>query len=333
MNKSTVSMDTIAQTLGISKVTVSKALNEKEGVSQELRIKIKEKAQELGYHVNIMAKGLRSNQTFNIGILIAERYLGSEDNYYFEVYGKFVRKFNEYNYNSIMEIIDSDKENNLILPDLFVQRKVDSIIIIGECHSNYLKLFEKSDIPIMFFDFCDEDVDIDSITVDNYVMGTEITKLLLNKGYKEIGFVGNIYSTSSIKDRFLGYYKALLDNKSKLNYDYVISDRDDEGNLIDIKLPDKLPNAFVCNNDQVAFHIINKLIERGIKVPEDVAVVAFDNTIYSRIARVPITTVDTNVDTLVEKASKAIIKKMNKPEKVYDKILVKGNIIERDSVK
>ena len=81
MNKTAVSMDTIAQTLGISKVTVSKALNEKEGVSQELRIKIKEKAQELGYHVNIMA----------------ERYLGSEDNYYFEVYGKFVRKFNEYN--------------------------------------------------------------------------------------------------------------------------------------------------------------------------------------------------------------------------------------------
>ena len=77
MNKATVSMDTIAQTLGISKVTVSKALNEKEGVSQELRIKIKEKAQELGYHVNIMAKGLISNQTFNIGILIAERYLGS----------------------------------------------------------------------------------------------------------------------------------------------------------------------------------------------------------------------------------------------------------------
>ena len=333
MNKSNVSMDTIAQTLGISKVTVSKALNEKEVVSQELRLKIKEKARELGYHVNIMAKGLRSNQTYNIGILIAERYLGSEDNYYFEVYGKFVRKFNEYNYNAIMEIIDAEKEKNLILPDLFVQRKVDSIIIIGECQSDYLKLFENSDIPLLFFDFYDEDVNIDSVTVDNYAMGAEITKLLIQKGHKNIGFIGNIYSTSSIKDRFLGYYKALLDNKINLNYEYVLNDRDEDGTLIDIELPVNLPDAFVCNNDQVAFHVINKLIERNVKVPEDVAVVAFDNTIYSRIARVPITTVDTNVDTLVEKASKAIIKKMTKPEKIYDKILVKGNIIERDSVK
>ena len=333
MNKQSVSMDTIAQTLGVSKVTVSKALNEKEGVSQELRLKIKEKAQELGYHFNYMARGLRSNQTYNIGVLIAERYLGSEDNYYFEVYGKFVRKFNEYNYNAIMEIIDADKEKNLILPDLYVQKKVDSIIIIGECQSNYLKLFENSDIPILFFDFYDEGVNIDSITVDNYTMGTEITKLLIAKGYKSIGFVGNIYSTSSIKDRFLGYYKALLDNNYPIDYNYILSDRNEDGTLIDVTLPEKLPDAFLCNNDQVAFHIINKLIERGLTVPKDVAVAAFDNTIYSRIARVPITTVDTNVETLVEKASEAIIKKMNQPEKIYNRILVKGYIIERESVK
>ena len=330
MNKQSVSMDTIAQTLGVSKVTVSKALNDKEGVSQELRLKIKEKAQELGYHFNYMARGLRSNQTYNIGVLIAERYLGSEDNYYFDVYGNFVRKFNQYNNNAIMEIIDADKEKNIILPDLYVQKKVDSIIIIGECQSNYLKLFENSDIPILFFDFYDEGVNIDSITVDNYTMGTEITKLLIAKGYKSIGLVGNIYSTSSIKDRFLGYYKALLDNNYPIDYNYILSDRNEDGTLIDVTLPEKLPDAFLCNNYQVAFHIINKLIERGLTVPKDVAVAAFDNTIYSRIARVPITTVDTNVETLVEKASKAIIKKMNQPEKIYNRILVKGIIFERD---
>lgn len=328
-----VSMETIANALGVSKVTVSKALNDKEGVSEELREIIKAKAIELGYHININARGLKSNKTFNIGIIISERYISETNNYYFSVYAKLVRALSLYGLTGIMEIIDKEKEENLVLPTVYHERKVDALIILGECKKQYLSLYEDFDIPVIFFDFKDEDIKVDSILVDNYSSGNSITKLLINNGHKKIGFIGNIYSTSSIKDRYLGYYRALLEAGIELNPNYVISDRDNNGQFIDIKFPTDMPTAFVCNYDQLAYTVIKKFEELGYNVPNDISVVAFDNTIYSKLSDVQITTVDTNVDEMVNIAAKVINKKLTKPGKVYDEILVKGKIVMGGSVK
>lgn len=328
-----VSMDTIANCLGVSKVTVSKALNDKEGVSEELRKQIKAKALELGYHMNMIAKGLKTNQTFNIGMLIPERYVETSNTYYFEIYAKLIKKFSENGYTGIMEILDSQTENNLELPKMYHSGKIDALIIIGQCNKEYLELFTHVSIPVLFFDFYDSQIKVDSIIVDNYLSGTEITDLLIQKGHRDIAFIGNIYSTSSISDRFLGYYRALLSANIPFNPDYVISDRDEHGQLCEFALPEKMPTAFVCNNDQLAYHLLGRLNERGIKVPDDVSIVTFDNTIYSELSGVKLTTVDNNDDELVAIATKAIIKKLQNPHKIYDRILVRAKIIERDSVK
>ena len=333
MSKSKVSMDTIAESLGVSKVTVSKALNDKEGVSEELRRQIKAKANELGYHINIIAKGLKTNQTFNIGIIIPERFVETANSYYFELYARIVKKFNEIGYTGVMEIIDSTAEDNLELPLVYRNKKVDALIIIGQCHKKYLELFTKVEVPVLFFDFYDSEIKVDSIIVDNYFSGTEITRLLLKNGHRSIGFIGNIYSTSSIRDRFLGYYRALLEARIPLNEKIIIDDRDLEGNLCDFDLPKEMPSAFVCNNDQLAYHLIQKLNQAGYQIPQDVSIVTFDNTIYSELSSVKLTSVDNNVDELVSIARKAIIKKINNPTKVYDCILVKAKIVERDSVR
>ena len=329
-------MDTIAEVMGVSKVTVSKALNDKEGVSEALRQEIKAKAQELGYQMNVFAKALKTKQTYNVGILIPERFIQSDDTYYFKIYSKLVKGFSDINYNALMEILNSSDEESLNLPKMYVQNKIDGLIIMGQCSKNYLNLFTQTEIPVIFFDFYDPDIKVDSIVVDNFQAGEDITNLLCKNGHREIGFIGNIYATSSIKDRFLGYYSALIENSIKLNDDYVISDRDSSGNLYkdyQLKMPKKLPTSFVCNNDQVAYFLIKRLEELDLHVPEDISIVTFDNTIYSNFSSVSLTSVDNNVDELVKICIKAMTKKITKPEKIYDKILVKPNIIERNSIK
>ncbi len=334
MEKRSVSMDTIASALGVSKVTVSKALNDKEGVSESLRVLIKAKAQELGYQMNVFAKALKTNQTFNIGIIIAERFVQTTDTYYFKLYSMLVKKFSEINYATLMEIITYNDEVSLNLPKMYIQRKVDALIIMGQCNSEYLELFLDSYIPVIFLDFYNPDIKIDSIVVDNFQAGEDITNLLIKNGHKDIAFIGNIYATSSIKDRFLGYYSALIENNLSINQDYVISDRDSSGNLFkNYKLPKQLPSAIVCNNDQVAYFLIKRLQELDLKVPDDISIVTFDNTLYSKFSSVSLTSVDNNDDELVNICVKAITKKLTKPEKVYDKILVKTKIVERDSIK
>jgi len=329
--KEKMNMGKIAEMFNVSIVTVSKALNDKEGVSEELREKIKKAAEKLGYRPNHAAKSLKTQKVYNVGILIANRYVDSQEAYYFSVCGEIIKKLMLLEYSGIMEILMPEDEEEMKLPRMFLERKVDGIIVLGQLEESYLRHLETIDIPMVYFDFYVNYSNIDTIISDNFFSSYQLTISLIEQGHKEIGFVGNIHSTSSIQDRFLGYYKALLENQIDLNMDYIVSDRDGLGKLIDLKLPKAMPTAFVANCDQVAYKLINTLKQNGHLVPEDISVVSFDNTIYATIAQPQITTVDNNVEDMVSTATKIIIKKINNPSKTYGRILIKGNIIKRDS--
>lgn len=328
-----ISMEEIAKMFGVSKVTVSKALNDKTGVSEDLRNEIKAKAEELGYRINPTARGLKTNRNYNVGIIIPSRYVGSDSSYYFGVYIKVVTKLTDLGYSSILEVIKPQDEKELCLPDIYIDNKVDGLIVMGQLSDNYLSLFENAEIPVIFFDFYINNTNIDCVVTDNFYSGWNLTEMLISKGHKKIGFVGNVYSTSSIQDRFLGYYRAMLAHKLVLDEKFIISDRNDDGEFIKLKLPDELPTAFVCNNDQVAYDLIKLLQDTGYKVPDDVSVASFDNTKFSIRSNPQITTVDNNVDEMVDVACKVIIKKIEKPVKQYNRILIKTTLVERDSVK
>jgi LacI family transcriptional regulator len=331
--KEKINMGKIADMFNVSIVTVSKALNDKDGVGEELREKIKKTAEDLGYRPNNAAKSLKTSKVYNVGILIANRYVDSQEAYYFSVCGEIIKKLMVLEYSGIMEILMPEDEKDLKLPRMFLERKVDGIIVLGQLEEAYLRHLENIDIPMIYFDFYVNYSNIDSIITDNFFSSYQLTVSLIEKGHKNIGFVGNIYSTSSIQDRYLGYYKALLENQIPINFDYIVSDRDGLGKLIDLKLPKHMPTAFVANCDQVAYKLINTLKVHNHHVPEDISVVSFDNTIYSTIAQPMITTVDNNVEDMVQAATKIIIKKINNPGKTYGRVLIKGNIISRDSSK
>ncbi|MFA7561333.1 MAG: substrate-binding domain-containing protein [Candidatus Izemoplasmatales bacterium] len=327
-----VSMSEIAEVAGVSKVSVSKALSNKEGVSEELRTKIKEIASSMGYRINNSARSLKTDRQYNIGILISEKFVMDNEAYYFSVCGEIIKKLDNYGTSGIMEIISAKTETDRVLPRVYNEKKVDGIIVLGQLSTAYLEVLEKITIPMIYFDFYVQNSKIDAIVSDNFYLGYQLTDLLIDKGHKEIAYVGSIKATSSIQDRYLGYYKALIEHGIHLKHDYVLEDRDETGKFIELDLPEKLPTAFVCNCDRVAFSLINKLKSMGVKVPEECSVVGFDNSLFSTLGEPKITTVDNNLEKMVSTAVKVISKKINNPLKTYDRILVPGTIIERDSV-
>lgn len=322
----------IANELGISKVSVSKALNDKEGVSEELRRKVKETAESMGYRINNSARSLKTDRQYNIGILIAEKFVMDMEAYYFSVSGEIIKKLDTYGMSGIMEIISAKTEKEGQLPRVYNEKKVDGIIVLGQLSNRYLEELEHISIPLIYFDFYIQPSNIDSVVADNFFSGYKLTDLLIEKGHRNIAFVGSIKATSSIQDRYLGYYKALIENNIPLRLDYVINDRDEEGKFIELQIPKDLPTAFVCNCDRIAFTLINELKSRQISVPEQCSVVGFDNALFSTISTPQITTVDNNIEKMVSTAVKVITKKINNPQKIYDRILVPGTIIERDSI-
>ena len=330
--KEKVSMLDIANELGISKVSVSKALSDRDGVSDELREKVKNVASKLGYRFNNSARSLKTNRQFNIGILISEKFIMDKEAYYFYVSGEIIRKLDEYHISGIMEIITEVQETQAQKPRCYNERKVDGLIVLGQLHCDYLQMIESLQIPAVFFDFYVKRAKIDSIVADNFFSGYTLTNLLIEKGHRQIGYVGSIMATSSIQDRYLGYYKALIENQLTLDPSLVLEDRDNHGRLIPLTLPEELPTAFVCNCDQVAYTLLQELKKRGKQVPNDVSIVGFDNALYSTLSDPQITTVDHNIEKMVSTAVKVITKKIANPQRTYDRILIPGTIIERSSV-
>ncbi len=331
--RSNVTMRDIANKLGVSSVTVSKALNDKDGVSEELKEKIKVLADEMGYRFNTHAKSIKDGLSYNLGIVIPERFTGKTQSFYLQFYQMLTRILDGYHYSGILYILSQEDEDQLVLPRIYSEKKVDGFIILGQIGNEYVKEIQKIDSPVIFLDFYTDQNEIDSVLTDNFFGGFEITNYLVENGHKKIAYVGNIYATSSIQDRFLGYYKSLLEHRIELRQDYIINDRDERGRYIDISFPDDMPTAFVCNNDEIAYNLINNLQKNGYQVPDDCSVVGFDNSIYAALTEPLLTTVEVNIKEMSKAAVKIIMEKLHNPNEKYGRTLINGRIIHRNSVK
>lgn len=327
-----IKMKDIAEYLGVSIVTVSKALADKSGVSEELRKKIKKVAIEMDYKPN-RAKYNDNEISYNIGIIASERYLDEENAFYFTIYNNLVKFITEYNHYSFLEVIEIKKERENILPNIVLDNKVDAIIVLGQISKNYISSLKIKNLPIIFLDFYDVDFNVDSIFSDNVYNTYCITKYLIENGHKKIGYVGNIRQNVSILDRYLGYIKALIENNISINNSYVIDDRDEKGALETFNLPNDIPTAFVCNSDKTAYYFMKFLNSKGFKIPEDISIVGFDNDMYSKISNPSITTVQIDIEDMAKKCVKRTLKRIKNKLSKVDKIIISGNIIIRESVK
>lgn len=331
----TVTMGDIAKVLNVSIVTVSKALSNKEGVSDEIRAKIKQTANDMGYRCNVAAKTLRDGLTYNVGVIIAEKFIEVGVSYYWQLYKKVADELMKLNYYAVFEILDSSDEQKASVPKMVLDNKIDGIIVLGQVSKSYYETIKKLIVPVVFMDFYEKDNSQDFIVVDNFYSMYLLTSHLIEMGHKDIGFIGNIKSTSSIQDRYLGYIKALLENNIDLNRcaKWYVSDRHDDGKYTGFDLPETLPTAFVCNCDSVAFELIDKLESENYKVPEDISIVGFDNYNFLKRNEIGITTVEVDTKAMAQTAVEILMKKINNTKVKHGISQVSSKIIFKESVK
>lgn len=327
-----IRMADIAEKLGISVVSVSKALSGKDGVSEEMREKILELAKDMGY-VPLRSKTRKDNKTAesgNIGILVADRFF-SDSTFYSSLYRQLLMKCNEIGFSVLLEIVSLEAERNCTIPAIVAGGKVDGIIFMGEINREYLKNVTLSGLPYILLDFYDEALDADGVTSDNVTGGYCLAKHIIERGRKKIGFVGSIHATSSIMDRFLGYTKALLRAGECVNMEWVFEDRDEEGNFIPIHLPDRMPQAFICSCDEVAYNLVETLKKAGYRVPEDVAVAGYDDFQFAQICDPQLTTYRVNVEEMGTMVVKQMVYRIRGKHIAHGNIVVKGKFVQRQS--
>lgn len=327
-----ITMKDIANELQVSTVTVSKALSDKEGVSEAVRRQIKKKAEEMGYRYHSLARSMKEGVSYNVGVVVAERFF-SDNAFYANLYQRLVIELGKENYSCILEILSYEDEKHDVMPNMINGNKIDGLIVLGQLKKHYICALEKEDITYIFLDWYDEQFAIDTVVSDNVYGGCVLTNYLIENGHKKIGFVGDITATSSILDRYLGYYKALLQHGIAMRRDWIIKDRDEDGRFIRLELPEEMPEAFVCNCDEIAYYLVKQLEENGYCVPEDVSIVSFDDYIYASLCNPQLTTFRISQEMMAETVVDALTRKMKDRNYHAGRKVISGNIVIRDSVK
>lgn len=327
-----VRMADIAERLGVSTVTVSKALADKEGVGEEMRAKIKELAIEMGYKTTGAGPKPRKTGTGNIGVLISGKFLGQAESFYWDMYQRVVTRLLENNYYGILEVLQADGEEKRILPRLLQDEKADGLIVIGQLSKEYLAYLQTFDkIPMMFLDSYMSSCGQSSIISDGYYGMYAMTNYLLGIGHTDIHFVGTPSATSSISDRYFGYCRAMSEHGLAVTDDMVLPDRDQNGE-VHVTLPGRLPTAFACNCDYTAYELMTLLKENNISVPEDISIVGFDNYALSNVSTPAITTYAVDMDGMARSCVERLIRKIHNPNYNPNLKVVSGRIIVKDSV-
>ena len=333
-----VRMKDIAEKLGVSTVTVSKALSGQRGVSEELRGRIRQTASEMGYLPD-QSRRDKSRVHYNIGILTSERFVDRADSFYSHLLQLVTAEASAMECFSMMEVITAQMEQHDILPKILHRENgIDGVIVLGFLEEHYLDcLFGNPDVPVILLDFITHRRLCDCVISDNFYGSCQLTDYLFRKGHRKIAFVGTVLATGSITDRYLGYRKSMLEHSISVPDEWVIPDRDIGTGCVDrerfFPLPEDLPTAFVCNSDLTAAHLCRKLAAMGVRCPEDVSITGFDNFIYPGVEEGQFTTYEVDTKAMARKAVHNLIHKLNGEYYRRGIIVVTGRLIEYGSVR
>lgn len=285
----------IARVSGVSPTTVSRALNHHPAVKEKTKKKIFQTAADLGYQSNIFASNLRSKKTKNIGVLVPRL------NSYFQasVIAGMEKVANEAGFNLIisqsLENVEKERTN---VESLFNSR-VDGLLVSLAKSSrgiNHFDRFFKKGIPVIFFDRVADCNSCTGIIIDNTHAAHQATTHLLNQGCKRIVHVTGDTDIDIYAERLKGYKYALVDFNIPFDETLVISTAlvEDSGEQIVKKIMhmEKLPDGLFVSNDACAASCIRHLKLHNMRVPEDIAVVGFNNDPISRLVEPNITTIN-----------------------------------------
>ena len=328
----------IAKLSNVSKSAVSIVLNNKSGVSEKTRTKVLDTIKKYNYSPNQIAQSLAAKETKSIGLIVKEI-----DNPYFSKVMKGVYDTcSDLGYSALLASseLSTDKESEIITA--LMSKRVDGLIIsplqIENTDFKHISNLINDKFPLVVLGSINNYL-TNSVDIDNVKAAYDAVTNLINLGHTRIAhFAGPAHSGHGQK-RLEGYRKALIDHNLPINNDLVLSVEPHIANGYEIGKglfgkKRELPSAVFCYNDLVAIGLINALFALGIKVPDDVSVVGFDNIDFGEFLKIPLTTVNMPAYEIGKAATNLLIKQITNASAPLDKkIVIKHELIERNSCK
>ena len=319
-------MQDIADRLGISKVSVSKAMSGKPGISDALRGRIFDTAREMGYD------RIPQESAHRFAFVVSRNFFLETDAFYSEMYFQFDRLCAERGFSTALIIVSGAELDPPRLPVQLQMEEFSGVAAAGQMPDAFVRLLEKPGRPLVLMDFNSRAVTACALLTENYHWGALVTQRLVDRGHRKIGFVGQPGATKSITDRYLGYRRSLLLNHLPFREEWVLVNNDTETGLYtpSISLPEDLPTAFVCHCDMAAHYLLGTLRQNGLECPRDVSVISFDNTRLAETCRPGLTSVSIDTGAFAHKALELLTSA--EARAVSRRVFLPASLVERQSV-
>lgn len=272
----------VAKQSGYSLSTVSLVINNRGYVSQETRQRIMDVVERLRYHPTRSARGLASSTSGNIGFIVTEDHFFQSEQFYTRVFLGTEFEARTHNFYILLTTVGTDYSAD-DTPRFLLERNVDGVILVGKVHRRLIDQMESSGIPCILVDYQVKRRPFSSVLIDNVGGARLAVSHLVQGGRRHIAFVGGDLGHPSIADRYEGYRAVLEENGLTLDPSLVVTDdpelRLDAGLAAMERLwkTKKRPDAVFGANDTMAIGCMQYLRQQGATIPDDVAVVGFDD--------------------------------------------------------
>ncbi|NOY49601.1 MAG: LacI family transcriptional regulator [Chlorobi bacterium] len=323
--KRQVTIKDIAEKLGISVSTVSRALKDHPDISLKTRQAVKELAKLLGYKPNLIALNLKHSKTNTIGLIVPE----VEHHFFSKIINGIEEVAYENNYNVLVVQSNESYMREVLNTQTLIANRVDGVLVSFSKETQDYSHFQQMvdyEIPMVFFDRVIEDFHADGVVVDDYSGAFSAVNHLISRGCRRIAIYSSPQHMLIGKNRFEGYKDALEKNGLTFNRDLVYAcDTIDSAMKISrsvLKKQDR-PDGIFAVNDLTAIGVMKVAKHLGIRVPEDLKVVGFENSRSSTISEPELTSVDQFGYNLGKKSAELLLKRIKEGTYDYEPIRLK----------
>lgn len=333
-----VSIKDIASECGVSIATVSKALNNHKDVSENTKNLIRETAKRLGYLPNTQARALKTNRTYNLGVLFAERAnSGLTHNYFAAVLNSFKNEAEVQGYD-ITFISHKIGNNPLTFYEHCISRNVDGVMVanVDDYEDAGVTELLQGNVPAVTLDYKSENNP--AVISDNYYGMETLIKYIYSKGHRKIAYIYG--DTAAVTETRLGCYKDMLRSLNiDIRSDYLLQGKYHDPETTEqlaaelVKLSDP-PTCIILPDDFSAVGAYTAFEKLGMSVPDDISIVGYDGITLSQVLNPKLTTFRQDTETLGAEAAKRLIALIKKEITANsDPVIVNGYLLEGLSVK
>jgi LacI family transcriptional regulator len=336
MKKEKSTIHDIARKLNITASTVSRALNDHPRISESTKKAVQKTAQKLNYQPNHLAAALRSGKSNILGVIVP-----TVDRSFFSSVVRGIEEIaNHSRYNVMICQSYDNHEKEVAAVEALLSARVDGIIASYAKETRNFDHFMKAKergIPVVLFDRSNDELELSHVVADDFLGAYKATEHLIQQGCRRIAHFTNTRAISIFKDRLRGYKEALLANGLLFDESLVVESNlqldDGRNSMLQLLTRKEIPDGVFSSSAYGILGALQVLNEKGIKVPQDVALVGFSNEPFTSFTQPSLSTVEQHSLRMGNAAAEIFLEEVSGDEKKFipQKIVLKPELVIRQS--